>query len=225
MKKIYLGLLPAVLYSPAFSQSKLPYLKNNQLWVNDQPYLMIAGELHNSSASSIEYMQSLWPKLKSLNLNTVLATVTWDQFEPEEGKFDHQLIDYLIENAGKNQLKLVVIWFGSWKNGQSSYIPLWVKKDTQRFPRVQTADGRKIETLSVFSAESQIADAKAFTALMKRIREKDFSQTVIMVQPENEVGIFQDIDYRSEVLKVYDSQVPKTLLDYLNLNKKHSRRS
>jgi hypothetical protein len=220
VKKIYLGLLLAVLYSPAFSQSKLPYLKNNQLWVNDQPYLMIAGELHNSSASSIEYMQSLWPKLKSLNLNTVLATVTWDQFEPEEGKFDHQLIDYLIENAGKNQLKLVVIWFGSWKNGQSSYIPLWVKKDTQRFPRVQTADGRKIETLSVFSAESQIADAKAFTALMKRIREKDFSQTVIMVQPENEVGIFQDIDYRSEVLKVYDSQVPKTLLDYLNLNKK-----
>jgi len=219
VKKIYPALFLAMLWSVAFSQSKLPYLKNNQLWVNDQPYLMIAGELHNSSASSIGYMQAIWPKLKSLNLNTVLATISWDQFEPQEGKFDYQLIDYLIENAEKNSLKLVVIWFGSWKNGQSSYIPLWVKKDTNRFPRVQTADGRKIETLSVFSDESRDADARAFTALMKRIKEKDKNQTVIMVQPENEVGIFQDIDYRSEALKAYENQVPKALIDYLKANK------
>ncbi len=204
----------------AFSQSKLPYLKNNQLWVNEKPFLMIAGELHNSSASSITYMQPIWPKLKSLNLNTVLATISWDQFEPEEGSFDYQLIDYLIENAVKHDLKLVIIWFGSWKNGQSSYIPLWVKQDARRFPRVQTADGRNIETLSVFSDASRDADAKAFTALMKRISEKDDRQTVIMVQPENEVGIFQDIDYRSEALKAYDSQVPKALMDYLKSNKK-----
>ncbi len=140
MKKIYLGLLLAMLWSAAFSQSKLPYLKNNQLWVNDKPYLMIAGELHNSSASSIGYMQAIWPKLKSLNLNTVLATISWDQFEPEEGKFDHQLIDYLIENSEKNNLKLVVVWFGSWKNGQSSYIPLWVKAGYQTIP--QGSNGR-----------------------------------------------------------------------------------
>ncbi len=218
MKKIYLSLLLAMLGSTAFSQSKLPYLKNNQLWVNDKPYLMIAGELHNSSASSIGYMQAIWPKLKSLNLNTVLAIISWDQFEPEEGKFDYQLIDYLIEYAERNNLKLVVIWFGSWKNGQSSYIPLWVKQDTKRFPRVQTSDGRNIETLSVFSDASRDADGKAFTALMKRISEKDDHQTVIMVQPENEVGIFQDIDYRREALKAYDSRVPKTLMDYLKSN-------
>ncbi len=180
---------------------------------------MIAGELHNSSASSIGYMQTIWPKLKSLNLNTVLASVSWDQFEPEEGKFDYQLIDYLIENAERNNLKLVVIWFGSWKNGQSSYIPLWVKQDTKRFPRVQTADGRQIETLSVFSDASRNADAGAFTALMKRIGEQDRNQTVIMVQPENEVGIFQDIDYRREALQAYENQVPQALMEYLKSNK------
>lgn len=220
MKKIYLIVLLAILSSLAFSQSKLPYLKNNQLLVNDKPFLMIGGELHNSSASSIGYMESIWPKLKSLNLNTVLAAVTWDQFEPKEGKFDFALIDYLIENAEKNKIKLVVIWFGSWKNGQSSYIPLWVKTDTKRFPRAQTVDGRQLETLSVFSDESRDADARAFTSLMKRIGEKDSNQTVIMVQPENEVGIFQDIDYRSEVLKKYESQVPKSLTDYLKTNRK-----
>jgi beta-galactosidase GanA len=220
MNKIFLALLLTMLWTMAFSQSQSPYLKNNKLWVNDKPYLMIAGELHNSSASSIGYMQGIWPKLKSLNLNTVLATISWDQFEPTEGEFDFQMIDYLIENAKKNNLKLVVIWFGSWKNGQSSYIPLWVKEDTKRFPRVQTADGRQTETLSVFSRASRDADARAFTAMMKRISDKDRNQTVIMVQPENEVGIFQDIDYRSEVLEEYGSQVPKTLMAYLAANKR-----
>ena len=221
MKKIFLSLFLGALGSIGFSQHALPYLKDNQLLVNDQPHLMIAGELHNSSASSFEYMEGVWPKLKSLNLNTVLATVSWDQFEPEEGRFDYQMIDYLIENAQKNKLKLAIVWFGSWKNGQSSYIPLWVKGDTQRFPRVQTKDGRQIETLSVFSEQSRNADAIAFTALMKRIKEKDANQTVIMVQPENEVGIFQDIDYRSEALDAFKSNVPEELTHYLKENRKN----
>lgn len=180
---------------------------------------MIAGELHNSSASSTDYMDNLWPKLKSLNLNTVLATITWDQFEPVEGKFDYQMIDYLIREAEKNNLKLVVVWFGSWKNGESSYVPLWVKQDTKRFPRVQTKDGQHLETLSVFSEASRNADAAAFTALMKRIKTIDRNHTVIMVQPENEVGIFQDIDYRSEALQAFNSPVPQELITYLKQNR------
>lgn len=203
----------------ATAQSDVPYLLDNQLIVNGEPHLMIAGELHNSSASSMEYMNQIWPKLKSLHLNTVLATVTWDQFEPKEGEYNYQLIDYLIEKAYKNNLKLVIVWFGSWKNGQSSYIPLWVKRDTERFPRVKTKEGRQIETLSVLSQASRNADAKAFTALMRRIKEKDIRQTVIMVQPENEVGIFQDIDYRPEVLKAYRSNVPTVLMNYMKKNK------
>lgn len=219
MKKTALFLLSVMLCAVGFAQHQLPHLKNNQLLVNGQPYLMIAGELHNSSASSIEYMEHLWPKLKSLNLNTVLATVSWDQFEPEEGEFDYQMIDYLIAEAQKNELKLVVVWFGSWKNGQSSYVPIWVKKDTRRFPRVEAKDGKQIETLSVFSESSRNADAAAFTALMKRIKAQDTGQTVIMVQPENEVGIFQDIDYRSEALSAFEGKVPSQLIQHLKNNR------
>ncbi len=221
VKKTILILFLGTLYSIGFSQVSLPYLKNNQLFVHDQPFMMIAGELHNSSASSPEYMEQIWPKLKNLNLNTVLATVSWDQFEPEEGKFDYQMIDYLMENAQKNKLKLVVVWFGSWKNGQSSYIPLWVKKDTGRFPRVKTKDGRLSETLSVFSEQSRNADAAAFSALMQRIKEKNSNQTVIMVQPENEVGIFQDIDYRREALDAFEGKVPGELINYLKKHKEN----
>jgi len=164
-------------------------------------------------------MEQIWPKLTSLNLNTVLATVTWDQFEPEEGVFDYELIDYLIQRSEANNLKLVVIWFASWKNGQSSYIPSWVKKDTKRFPRAKTKEGNLTETLSVFSEASMTADAKAYAALMRRIKQVDKSNTVIMMQPENEVGLFQDIDYNQFVLDKYKGQVSAELMTYLRKNK------
>jgi len=219
VKKAFLLLFAGILCTIGFAQPTLPHLQNHQLIVDGQPHLMIAGELHNSAASSTEHMDHIWPKLKRLNLNTVLATITWDQFEPEEGQFDYEMIDYLIREAEANELKLVVVWFGSWKNGQSSYIPLWVKKDTERFPRVQTKTGQQVETLSVFSEASRNADAAAFTALMQRIKTIDRKHTVIMVQPENEVGIFQDIDYRKEALAAFNDNVPKALTTYLQNNK------
>lgn len=196
-----------------------PVFKNNKLWVDGKPFLMIGGELHNSTASNIPYMETVWPKLKSLHINTVLATISWEQFEPAEGSFDYTLIDYLIKESDKNGLKMVVVWFGSWKNGQSSYAPIWVKKDTKRFLRVKNKEGRITETLSVFSENTKKADAVAFAALLKRIKEMDKNSTVIMVQPENEVGIFQEIDFRKEALAEYAKDVPAELTNYLKKNK------
>lgn len=223
MKNIIFAFISGVLcFGNLSAQNSLPRLENNQLIVDGKPYLMIAGELHNSSASSADYMKSVWPKLKNLNLNTVLASVSWDQFEPEEGKFDYELVDYLVANAEKNDLKLVIIWFASWKNGQSSYIPSWVKKDTKRFPRAKNKEGLLTETLSVFSDASMNADAKAFAAMMKRIKQVDKNNTVIMMQPENEVGIFQDIDYTQFVLDKYNKQnVPDGLTSYLKKNREN----
>lgn len=199
----------------------IPFLKDKQLWVDNEPFIMIGGELHNSTASSILYMEqeNIWSILQSLNINTVLATISWEQFEPEEGVYDYELLDYLIANAEKNNLKMVVVWFASWKNGESSYVPSWVKENTTRFPRVKTKDGRSIETLSVFSDESMKADARSFTELMKRIKQRDKNNTVVMVQPENEVGIFQDIDYNKAALDKYNGEVPPQLLSYMVENK------
>ena len=203
--------------------STIPYLSQKgdatQLMVEGEPYIMIAGELHNSTASSADYMETIWPKLTAMNLNTVLATVSWELFEPEEGVFDYTLVDLLIEGARENDLKLVIVWFGSWKNGESSYIPMWVKRDTDRFFRVKRKHGASIETISPFSEEAKIADAKAFRALLKYVAEKDYDHTVIMVQPENEVGIFQDIDYNQVALDLYEQEVPSVLMDYLIANK------
>jgi len=168
----------------------------------------------------MEYMEPWWPKLKAMNLNTVLASVTWEQFEPEEGVFDYTVIDSLIENARAQKMKLVLVWFGSWKNGQSTYLPLWVKKDTDRFFRAKNKDGGIIETVSPFCEAAMDADVKAFAALMKRVKQIDHDHTVVMVQPENEVGLFLDFDYNDVALELYKQNVPSQLTAYLDAHRK-----
>lgn len=219
---IILGFLVTFSFTTTQAQ-KIPYLKKTgkltQLMVNDNPFLMIAGEVHNSSASTIEYMTPLFPKLKAMNLNSVFVTTAWEQIEPQEGVYDFSLVDAIIENAKKNDLKVCLLWFASWKNGESSYAPLWVKKDTKRFFRVKTKEGKEIETLSPFCEATKIADAKAFAAMMKHIKEYDKDQTVILMQPQNEVGMFQDIDYTKISLDLYKKEVPKAFISYLTKNK------
>jgi hypothetical protein len=207
------------------SSTTIPHLEKRglatQLIVNDKPFLMLGGELLNSSSSGLRYMDTIWPKLAKMNMNTVLGAVSWDMIEPVEGKFDFSLVDSLIQNTEKHKMKLVVLWFGSWKNGMSHYVPEWVKKDTARFPRVVIANGKKLEILSTFSKNNMQADAKAFSVLMKHIKEVDAKkQTVIMVQVENEVGIIGDSRDRStEATNAFSNFIPVVLRDYLRKNK------
>ena len=121
--------------------SDIPHLRKQgtatQLIVDGQPFLALAGELSNSSSSSVEYTKPIWPMLAAAKLNTVLAGVYWSQIEPQEGKFDFSIPDGLIREARSQNLRLVLLWFASWKNGLSGYPPDWVKRDFQRFPRAQ----------------------------------------------------------------------------------------
>jgi len=123
------------------SASEIPHLRKQgtatQLVVDGKPFLALAGELHNNSATSLEYMKPLWAKMAVSKLNTVLAGVSWAQIEPQEGKFDFSVLDGVIRDARSHNLRLVLLWFGTWKNGLSSYPPDWVKKDFDRFPRAQ----------------------------------------------------------------------------------------
>jgi hypothetical protein len=188
-----------------------------QLIVDGKPFLILGGELHNSSSSSVAYMKPIWPRLAAMDLNTVLAPVAWETIEPEEGKFDFSVVDGLIEGARQNNLRLVFLWFGSWKNTYSSYVPAWVKSDTERFPRVQASDGRDTERLSPFSAVNRDADARAFASLMRHIREKDAdAQTVIMVQVENEVGVIPESrDHSAAAAAAFAAPVPAELASYM----------
>jgi beta-galactosidase GanA len=185
------------------------------------PFLALAGELHNNSATSLEYMKPIWTRLSAMHLNTVLAPISWALLEPTEGKFDYALVDGLIRDARSQSLHLVFLWFGSWKNTWSSYAPDWVKRDFERFPRVQLQNGAGTERLTPLSEANLKADARAFASLMRRIREVDAGfYTVIMIQIENEVGVIPDArDHSPAANAAFDQPVPTELMDSLRTHR------
>ena len=228
---------------PTNSGSDIPHLRKQgtatQLIVDGKPFLALAGELNNNSATSVEHMQPVWSKLVERKVNTVLAGVSWAQMEPREGKFDFTVLDGVIRDARSHNLRLVPLWFASWKNSLSSYPPDWVKRDFERFPRAQIVGGTwpgttisevprtpvvgsmSIELLSPIGDANRDADARAFAALMRHIKEVDGREhTVVMIQVENEVGMAGDSRDRSPLANAaFEGPVPKELMDYLQAHK------
>ena len=225
MKKLFMtfAVLAALLCSCTHSQAPsadpaaIPHLEKRgpatQLIVDGKPWMILGCELTNSAASSVEYMSSRWAALKESGVNTVLATVSWEQVEPAEGEFDFSVVDGIITDARKSGLKLVLLWMATWKNGISSYQPMWVKKDAERFPLALTKEGGRLPILSAFGEQTCAADAKAFAALMGHLREFDGrDHTVIMVQLENEVGLHGHTrDYGPLAEAAFRSPVPQSL--------------
>jgi hypothetical protein len=192
-----------------------------QLIVDGKPFLALAGELTNTAASSPEHMKAVWPNLATIGLNTVLAPIAWAWIEPQEGKFDFTFADDIIQDARANNMRIAWLWFGSWKNGLTNFAPAWVVANQDRFPRAQLAGGKTVEVLSTLSDANRNADAKAFAAFMRHIKEGDSpARTTIMVQLENEVGLLGDSRDRSALAnEAFAKPVPKELTDYLQAHK------
>ncbi len=236
MKNKVLSIFVALLCALATSaQTRLEYRGNMgnppsrelrgasaRIVANGKPMLMIGGELGNSSASTPEDVSRTFAHLHKMGLNTVLAPVSWELIEPEEGKFDMSSLDVILTEARRNDLKVVLLWFGAWKNSMSCYTPEWFKRDTKRFPRAHTPDGKPVEEASSLSKNVLEADKRAFCKIMEHLRDNDAKeQTVIMVQVENEIGMIEvPRDYSADATRMYQSAVPQQLTDYLKKNQK-----
>jgi beta-galactosidase GanA len=211
------------LVGPVFADDAIPHLRKQgtatQLMVHGEPFLIRGGELGNSTGEP-DYLRQYWPKLKGLNLNTVVAPIYWELTEPEEGKFDFSTLDGLLKDARAHEMHLVLLWFGVWKNSMSSYAPAWVKRDFKRFPRSQDSAGTPMEIVSPFSAQVLDADVKAFRALMKHLRAVDQKEnTVVMVQVENEIGMIPEArDHSPEAERKFGEPVPESLMSYFIKN-------
>lgn len=200
-----------------------------QLVVDGSPYLILGGELHNSSASSAEYMGPVWDKLAKNDVRTVIGTASWDLIEPSEGRYDFTTVDEQIRQARVHGIRLVMIWFGAYKNAESTYAPSWVRRDERRFPRSvksPTAKPRGMgaflrgPTLSVFNPRLVEADARAYAALMAHLRQVDGARTVIMMQVENEVGLLGDSRDRGALADAaWRQSVPAALIRYLRAHR------
>ena len=186
------GLIAACTSQPA--DTEMPHLARRdgmtKLIVDGRPFICVAGEVSNTASSDYETMKKTISRLAKANLNTILTVVSWDLVEPEEGKYDFSMIDYQIEAARAENVRLIILWFASWKNGLSHFIPEWVKADQARFPRAVNAEGNTLEILSTLSRNNVEDDARAFAAVMKHIREVDSKHhTVIAAQVQNESGL------------------------------------
>jgi hypothetical protein len=211
--------------------TNIPHLRktktSSQLIVNGEPFLMLSAELHNSTLSSAKYMadDKIWQNMRDMHINTLLGSVSWEQIEPIEGQFDFSNLDAVILAAREHNMKLVLLWFGSFKNALSTYVPAWVKKDVKRFPRVHCLEAggkrRTLELVSPFCEEGWKADSRAFAKLMAHLKEFDGQDnTVIMVQVENETGMIGDSRDRSKIAeKKFQEPVPKDLLQKLQSKK------
>lgn len=198
----------------------IPEIRNERgiptLYVNEKPFFIRGGEIHNSSASSLEYMAGkVWPALRDLHMNTVIAPVYWETVEPEEGNYDWKLVDGLIDQAKNEGMHLVFLWFGLWKNAESMYIPGWMKKNTDLYFRAVKRNGEPLETISPFCEAAVEKDAEAFAKLMAHIREVDEKDsTVIMMQVENEIGLLgTERDYGEKADAVFETEVPAEIAE------------
>ncbi|MDT0691008.1 DUF5597 domain-containing protein [Salegentibacter sp. F188] len=227
MKRIISLLIIALLlpFQNLFAQEQIPHLQKvgnrHQLVVNGEPFLMLGGELGNSTATTMESMEAVWPRLKALNLNTVLLPVYWELFEPEEDKFNYQLVQDLISEARKHDFKLVFLWFGAWKNSMSSHAPAWVKLNQERFPRAKSDVGESQEILTPFAEETLEVEINAYKHLLRHIKKFDANhQTVVLMQPENEIGMLPSArDHSRLANQKFNEEVPEDFIQYLKENR------
>jgi beta-galactosidase GanA len=182
------------------------------LMVDGKPFWVLGAQVDNSSGWP-ERLQAVWPAAEKMRLNTLEVPVYWEQMEPERGRFDFTVVDAIVQQAREHRVRLVLLWFGTWKNGKMHYVPEWVKSDAATYPRMKTRDGRSIDVLSPNAPANLAADRDAFVALMRHLRETDSQHTVVMMQVENESGSLGTVrDFGSVAQKEFDGQVPAELL-------------
>lgn len=194
----------------------LPYIdragKHPALIVDGSPYLMLGAQMNNSSAWP-ETMPAVWKTVTRLGVNTLEAPIYWETFEPTEGHFDFAQVDMLLSQAREHKTHLVLLWFGTWKNGSPGYTPEWIKRDPKRFPLARKTDGTPLFTLSPFGTETLSADRRAFVSLMQHLHRDDTQHTVLMVQVENETGMWGGVrDHSPTADKAFADPVPAVVL-------------
>lgn len=203
----------------SFAQAKLsdiPKIVQKEgrfaLLVDGQPFFMFAGQSGNSSTWPAT-LPVVWSVVESMNANTLEIPVYWEQIEPEPGQYDFSMVQLLLDQARERKIRLVLLWFATWKNGSNHYMPEWMKKDAQKYPNIVGRDGKPVDSPSPHTKAAMDADAKAFAAFMQYLKNADPQHTVIMVQVENEPGSWGSVrDYSKTAQKLFEQPVPEALL-------------
>lgn len=195
---------------------EIPHLAHHDgrhaLIVDGEPFLILGAQANNSSAWPAT-LPKVWSAMETLHVNTLEIPVYWEQFEPEPGRYDTSVVDTIVDQARERGLRVVLLWFATWKNGSNHYMPEWMKRQPATYPNVIGPDGREVDSPSPHAEATLQADARAFAAFMRHLREADAEHTVIMVQVENEPGTWGSVrDHSQAAEALFTSAVPAEAL-------------
>jgi beta-galactosidase GanA len=195
--------------------SELPRLEtrggHHAFIVDGAPFLMLGAQVNNSSNYPAA-LDQVWPTLDRIHANTVEVPIAWQQVEPVEGRFDFSFLQVLLDQARAHDKRVVLLWFGTWKNTSYAYTPDWVKLNPGRFPRMKTRDGKDHGVLSAHGEQTLAADTRAFVKVMEYLRDHDAQNTVILVQPQNETGSYRNPrDFGATGNRLFAQTIPPAL--------------
>jgi hypothetical protein len=208
--------VPSILAAQAAGVRPIPAIVEKDghyaLMVDGKPYLMLGVQANNSSAWPA-YLDKVWPAAETLHANTVELPVYWEQIEATQGKFDFSVVDLMLKQAREHHLHLVLLWFGTWKNGSSHYTPDWIKLNQEKYPFLQNEKSETLDSPSPFSEPFLKADKAAFRVLMRHLKIADSQRTVLLMQVENEAGVWGGVrDFGPAAQKAFEGQVPDKLV-------------
>jgi hypothetical protein len=198
------------------AERPLPRLEHRDgrhaLIVDGEPFLILGAQSNNSS-SWPAVLPKVWSAMEELRVNTLEIPIYWEQFEPRPGEYDYSVVDAIIKGARQRDLRLVLLWFGTWKNGSNHYMPEWMKLQPEKYPNMIGSSGREIDSPTPHAPATLEADIKAFSAFMSHLKSVDADRTVIMIQVENEPGSWGSVrDYSPVAQKTFEAPVPPEAL-------------
>jgi beta-galactosidase GanA len=194
----------------------MPELIENEgryaLLVDGKPFFIFGGQSANSSTLP-KMLPGVWNTIESMHANTLEVPIYWEQFEPESGKYDYSMIQMVLDQARERNVRLVLLWFATWKNGSNHYMPGWMKEDAQKYPNILDKNGLQVDSPSPHTVAAMEADARAFTEFMKYLKKADPQHTVILVQVQNEPGSWGSVrDFSPPAQQLFEQKVPEALL-------------
>jgi Domain of unknown function (DUF5597) len=182
------------------------------LMVDGAPFLMLGAQANNSSDWPAT-LPKVWSAIEYLHANVLELPIYWEQFESQQGQFNYTEVDTVLSQAREHHVRLVLLWFGTWKNGSQHYMPGWMKAQPERYFHVTNKNGEYVDSPSPFAQASLDADTHAFSAFMQHLKSVDSVRTVIMVQVENETGTWGAVrDFGPAAQKLFASPVPPEVL-------------
>jgi hypothetical protein len=163
----------------------------SRLIVDGAPFLILGVQWESDSCFSAEEMSPLFPHAAKLGANTATLPTYWREIEPETGRYVFTMLDERIRVARENGMRVIPLWFGTYKNGCLYYTPDWIQADPETYRLAVGRDGKQLVSLCPNCEATWQRDRDALKAIMAHLREVDDERTVIMFQIENEPGIFK----------------------------------